>query len=163
MALYVTYYGFSYEKFFASYTVVFCAILLSWLGTKTITRAKAGLIRFPIVLFLWMYAVLTVIPVERIILRSNVALSRREGSQIRLFELTMLSPDVLGLVRRYQKEGVLNEKNLYYAREEAVRSGDDTGKGATFDWNPWIMSRSEIVSSKAWYEMNVTNLITPSR
>ncbi len=135
MGLYVTYYGLSYEKFFASYTVLFCAILLFWLVSRLFMRGRADIVRFPTMLFLWMFAVLTLMPVEQIIMRSNVALSRREGSRIHLFELTMLSPDVLGLVRKYQKEGVLKD-----------------------DWSTWIDSREKIVSEKRWYEKNLMNL-----
>jgi hypothetical protein len=163
MALYVTYYGFSYEKFFASYTVVFCAILLGWLIIRLRMRARADIIRFPVILFLWMYAILSVTPVEQVIMRSNVALSRHEGSQIRLFELTMLSPDVLNLVRRYKAAGLLEEKNPFFSRE----AGTSTASGAegafakpNFDWSPWIKDRESQVREKAWYELNVMNLFT---
>ncbi len=163
MALYVTYYGLSYEKFFASYTVAFCAILLLWLVSRLFMHARADVVRFPAMLFLWMYAVLTIMPVEQIILRSNVALSQREGSQIRLFELTMLSPDVLGLVQKYQKDGVLEEKNPFYSREMAELVPEEGAYSKpSFDWNPWIEEQSRIVSEKAWYELNLMNLLTKS-
>lgn len=160
MALYVTYYGLSYEKFFASYTVVFCAVLLLWLVSRFFVRARADVFRFPVMLFLWMYAVLTVMPVEQIIMRSNVALSHREGSQIRLFELTMLSPDVLGLVLKYQKEGILEEKNPFYSREAAASPDNGAYSKPTFDWGPWIADRTKKMTGKAWYEMNIANMLT---
>jgi len=159
MTLYATYYGLSYEKFFASYAVVFCAILLIWLVARLCMRGRADVIKFSALLFLWMYAVLTVMPVEQIILRSNVALSKREGSQIRLFELTMLSPDVLDLVRKYQREGVLEEKNPFYTREASAAAPEGAYSKPTFDWNPWIKDREQRVSDKKWYELNVTNLL----
>lgn len=166
MALYVTYYGLSYEKIFASYVVAFCAILLLWLASRFFVRARADVARFPVILFLWMYAVLTVMPVEQIIMRSNVALSQREDSRIQLYELTMLSPDVLALVMRYQAEGVLEERNPYYSLEnlDPVAPNDPEGafsrENLTFDWTPWIEKRSRIVSEKAWYELNLANVIT---
>jgi hypothetical protein len=160
MTLYATYYGLSYEKFFASYTVVFCAILLMWLVSRFFVHARADVVRFPAMLFLWMYAVLTIMPVEQIIMRSNVALSHRADSQIRLFELTMLSPDVLSLVQKYQKEGVLVEKNPFYSREGGAESESGAYSNPNFDWSPWIEDRSRIVSEKAWYELNLTNLST---
>ncbi len=160
MALYVTSYGLSYEKFFASYTVAFCAALLLWLVSRFFTRGRADVVRFPVLLFLWMYAVLAVMPVEQIILRSNVALSQREGSNIRLFELTMLSPDVLGLVRTYQREGLLEEESGYFEREVVHQESKTAPPKARFDWNPWIADRSRIVAEKAWYELNLTNLLT---
>ncbi len=160
MALYVTYYGLSYEKFFASYAVAFCAILLLWLVSRFFMRARADVVRFPVMLFLWMYAVLTVMPVEQIIMRSNVALSHRQGSQIRLFELTMLSPDVLGLVLKYQKEGVLEEKNPFYEREAAANAAGGAYSKPNFDWGPWIEDRSRSLSEKAWYEVTLANAVT---
>jgi hypothetical protein len=163
MVLYVTSYGLSYEKFFASYTVAFCAILLLWLVSRFFTHARADVVRFPAMLFLWMYAVLAVMPVEQIILRSNVALSQREGSQIRLFELTMLSPDVLSLVRTYQQEGLLEEEGGYFEREVVHEESKAGPPRARFDWNPWIADRSKIVTEKAWYELNLTNLLTSWR
>lgn len=162
MTLYVTFYGFSYEKFFASYTVAFCAILLGWLVIRLRMRARADVVRFPAMLFLWMYALLTVTPVEQIILRSNVALSHRAGSQIRLFELTMLSPDVLTLVQTYQGAGALEEKNPFYSREQNSATGnpDDAYGRPDFNWGPWIRDRKAKLQAKAWYELNVMNLLT---
>ena len=80
-----------------------------------------------------------IFPVEQFIFRSNVAFSQREDSRIRLSELSMLSPDVLGLVKRYEAVGVLKKE--------------------TFDWNPWIESREKKVTDKKWYERNVMNLL----
>ncbi len=166
MALYVIHYGLSYEKFFASYTVAFCAMLLLWLVSRFFTKVRADVARFAVMLFLWMYAVLAVFPVEQVILRANVALSQRESSRIRLFELTMLSPDVLGLVLKYQKEGVLEENNPFYSPDpilpHATYPDGETPPSSQpiFDWGPWIQDRTKIVKEKAWYELNLTNLLT---
>ena len=139
MGLYVTYYGFSYEKFFASYTVIYCAILFIWLISKLFITKRANIVKFLIILFLWMYALISVFPVEQFILRANVALSDIKGSRIRLFELTMLSPDVLTLVKEYQKNGQLVNKES--------------------DWNPWIKRQEEEISNKLWYEKNLFNFL----
>ncbi len=152
MALYVIYYGFSYEKFFASYTVLYCAILLVWLLSRLFINKKADIIKFVAVLFIWMFGVMPVFPVEQFILRSNVALSHRENSRIRLFELTMLSPDVLLLVKNYQRQGVLEEKIGYLEREGVVKSEEE------FSWSPWIERQEKIVSEKKWYELNLMNI-----
>lgn len=160
MLLYVVNYGLSYEKFFATYAVLFCAILLLWLVVRLCMRGRADIMRFPMMLFLWMYAVLTIMPVEQIVMRSNVALSHRPSSQIRLFELTMLSPDVLGLVKQYQKEGVLDEKTSRYSREAMAMVPYGAATETAFDWNPWIENRSRIVADKAWYELTLSNLLS---
>ncbi|MFH1822636.1 MAG: DUF4153 domain-containing protein [Patescibacteria group bacterium] len=153
MALYVTYYGFSYEKFFASYTVIYSAILFMWLILNLFKKKRANVFKFLIFLFLWMFSVITILPVEQFILRTNVALSKKQNSRVRLFELTMLSPDVLSLVKKYQSEGVLKEKADYLERENEQKSKED------FDWGPWIEKQEKRIADKKWYEKNLINLI----
>src|SRR3989344_2137569 len=139
MSLYVFFYGFSYEKFFASYTVLYCALLFFWLISRLVIHKKTDIFKSTVILFIWMYGIMMIFPVEQFIFRSNVAFSQREDSRIRLSELSMLSPDVLGLVKRYEAVGVLKKE--------------------TFDWNPWIESREKKVTDKKWYERNVMNLL----
>lgn len=153
MGLYVTYYGFSYEKFFASYAVLYCAILFAWLISRLFINRLSNVVKFLIILFFWMYSLVTIFPVEQFILRTNAALSRREDSRIRLFELTMLSPDVLGLIKNYKDEGVLKEKVDYLSREGADKSKED------FNWTPWIERQEKRLADKKWYEYNLMNLI----
>lgn len=131
MTLYVVNYGFSYEKFFASYTVIFSAVLFIWLLACLFRQERANVFKFIVFLFLWMYALITVIPVEQFIMRSNASLANRSESRINLYELTMLSPDVLGLVKKYQSEGKLKE-----------------------DWQPWIDKQEKQLVEKRWYEFN---------
>ena len=138
MGLYVVYYGFSYEKFFASYTVVFCTVIFIWLIIQLFIKKRANILKFLVFLFLWMYALLTVLPVEQFILRGNVALSESAESRINLSELTMLSPDVLFLVKKYQKQGVLDKQE--------------------FNWQPWLERQEKLITDKSWYEMNLSNL-----
>ncbi|MFA4872643.1 MAG: DUF4153 domain-containing protein [Patescibacteria group bacterium] len=154
MGLYVTYYGFSYEKFFAAYTVLYCAIVFVWLITRLFIAQRSNILKFLVVLFIWMYAAVTVLPVEQFILRANVALSGIENSRIRLYELTMLSPDVLSLVKRYEQQGALKEKADYLEREGKNKSEE------AFDWTPWIERQEKRVAEKVWYEMNIMNLMT---
>lgn len=153
MGLYVTYYGFSYEKFFASYTVIYCTILFVWLISRLFIAQRSNIVKFLLVLFLWMYALISVFPVEQFILRTNVALSSLKESRIRLFELTMLSPDVLALVKEYQDNGLLEERTVYLSRE----SGEPADKEP--DWNPWIKRQEEKVLNKLWYEKTLSNVI----
>ncbi|MCF7795392.1 DUF4173 domain-containing protein [Patescibacteria group bacterium] len=153
MALYVIYYGFSYEKFFASYTVLFCAVLFVWLIAKLFSRKRANILKFLIILFLWMYALMTVFPVEHFILRTNIALSNIKESRIRLLEMTMLSSDALSLVKKYERQGLLKESSGYLSRESTVNGYNH------FDWSPWIKKQEKIISDKTWYEKNIMNII----
>jgi hypothetical protein len=153
MGLYVAYYGLSYEKFFASYTVIYCAILFIWLIMRLFIKQRSNIVKFLIILFLWMYALVTVFPVEQFILRANVALVRLPESRIRLFELTMLSPDALFLVKEYQQQGLLQEKAGYLSREKMSESADK------FNWNPWIERQEKRISAKNWYEKNLMNVL----
>jgi len=148
MALYVTNYGFSYEKFFSSYTVVYSAILFVWLFISLFRKKRANIFKFMVFLFLWMYALITVMPVEQFIFRTNVALAGRSETRIRLYEMTMLSSDVLGLVKEYKSKGWLEEKTKFLDREKK----DITGN--TFDWQPWIDKQEKLLSEKRWYEFN---------
>lgn len=146
MLLYVINYGFSYEKFFATYTVLFCAILFIWLISRLFVHKRADIVKFVLVLFIWMYGILTIFPVEQFVFCTNVALAQRPESHIRLYELTMLSPDVLGIVEHYQKNGALKEETK-------------VGESEPFDWSPWIEQNQKLVEDKKWYETNIMNWI----
>lgn len=153
MGLYVTYYGFSYEKFFASYTVVYCAILLMWMTSRLFIKKRSNIMKFLVILFLWMYAVVTIFPVEQFIFRTNVKFSSFNQSRVRLFELTMLSPDVLSLIKRYESQGLLKEDSGYINQEGSVKTKEQ------FDWDPWIEKQEKRVTDKKWYEKNLMNII----
>jgi len=153
MALYVIYYGFSYEKFFASYTVIYSAILFLWLISRLFIKRRADIFKFLVFLFLWMFAFITVFPVEQFILRANVALSRRPDSRIRLFEMTMLSPDVLGTVKKYNEAGVLKESAGYLERENEPKTEQQ------FDWGPWTRKQQQRIADKHWYEKTIVDFI----
>lgn len=140
MGLYVAYYGFSYEKFFASYAVLYCAILFIWLITQLFRSKRTNIIKFLIMLFLWMFAVLTVFPVEQFIFRTNIALHNLRDSRIILNEMKMLSPDVLMLVKKNKEKGLLD--------------------GEGYDWNEWIREQENMLAKKAWYERNAMNVFS---
>jgi len=134
MALYVTFYGLSYEKFFASYTVLFSLVLFGWLVFQFFGAKCRDLVKFAAFLFLWMYAALAVFPIEQFILRANMSLAQRPDSRIVLYEATMLSTDVLGYVE---------------ARRE-----DPRFEG----WDEWIEKNQDQLAKKAWYELTVSDI-----
>ncbi|PJC40702.1 MAG: hypothetical protein CO042_02395 [Parcubacteria group bacterium CG_4_9_14_0_2_um_filter_41_8] len=136
MGLYVVFYGFSYEKFYASYTVIFCAILLLWLIWRMFRSSRADLLKTAVFLLLWMYAIIAITPVEQFIVHANIRLSHGSDSRIDLYEMTMLSGDVLGLIER-----------------------EKTANPEKFDgWQWWIDDAKKLINEKAWYEMNVMNV-----
>lgn len=134
MILYVTHYGFSYEKFYASYTVLFCVVLFLWLISRLFVNNKSNVVKHLAFQFLWMFALISVFPVEFFILKSNMALVGKLDSKIQLFEMTMLSPDVLTQIKEYKIDGKLKED----------------------DWNPWIEKQEKIIQDKKWYEFTLS-------
>jgi len=158
MILYVKYYGFSYEKLFAFYTVTFCAILFFWLIFGFFSNKKENLLKFLAVLFLWMYSVMTVLPVEQFIFRTNVYLKNNvENSHIRLSELRMLSSDVLSLAKRYREEGVLDEE-ITLPQGVKITPQNSATKQNQY-WDDWIKNRESQISQKVWYEKSISNFL----
>lgn len=144
MFLYVTIYGLSYEKFFASYTILFCIILFVYLFVKVLSRTRLDILKFLVFLFIWMYALISIAPIEQFILRSNIKLSQNFGSRINLFESSILSADVLSYVEKNADEDFMSFNN---------KSGD------VIDWSSWLEENRNRVENKKWHEMNLTNLL----
>lgn len=94
-----------------------------------------------------------ILPVEAIILNTNIALSKQPESRIRLFELTMLSPDVLGAVKKYESAGALKESVDYLEREGGQKTEEQ------FDWSAWIEKQEQRIGDKRWYEKNIMNML----
>jgi hypothetical protein len=158
MMLYVYQYGFSYEKLFALYTVLFCAILFFWLIFGFFSENKKNIMKFSIILFLWMYAMLTIFPVEQFIFRTNVYLKNNvENSKIKLSEMRMLSSDVLFLAKKYREDGTLGEKNIPTPWVYHVGIPDITDQDQF--WDDWIKRRETDIVKKAWYEKNISNIL----
>ncbi len=142
MILYVTTYGFSYEKFYALYAVLFCGILFLWLLSRLFVASRSNILKFVAFQFLWMFALVGVFPVEQFIVHSNVALAKHDDTRIILFEMNMLSPDVLKTITTYHKAGLLTENSQ-----------------KIFDWNPWIEEQQEKLARKKWYEMTLSSVL----
>lgn len=137
--LYVFFYGLSYEKFFASYTVIYCVFLFVWLSYQLFADRERNLFKYLLFSLLWMYAVATVIPVERIIFTFNASASRQHDSRIDMDELRMLSYDALPLAATYRKDAEWQKNWCYWANREIHR-----------------------VEKKKWYEKNLANFSTIS-
>lgn len=81
-----------------------------------------------------MYSIITIVPVENIIFKSNLKLYNIQDSRINLLELTMLSPDVLSSVKNYKSLEIEN-------------------------WETWINGKESIIKNKDWYELSINNII----
>lgn len=134
MFLYVFFYGLSYEKFFASYTVIYCAILFLWLIYQLFTDRESNLFKYLMFSLLWMYAIATVLPIERIIFSFNANASHRSDSRIKMNELQMLSYDALPLAATYSKDTKWQK-----------------------EWCYWAERKIRTVEKKKWYEKNLAN------
>jgi hypothetical protein len=156
MALYVTYYGFSYEKFYACLAVLFCAGVFGYLTWCLVRRERADVLRFASLLFVWMYAVAAVFPTEQFIWRANVALAGLPGSHVRLYELTMLSTDVLGPVQESFDDGTLLTNGRATIQNSAGRSDEQIMDG----WRGWIEGSREELTQKSWHQMNLSDVFS---
>ena len=139
MGMYAYYYGFSYEKFFASYTVLFAIILFVWLIYCVLRHEKKDIVKFLVYTFVWMYSFATILPTEQIIFRTNDALSELPDSRIDMREMQMLSSDAYGLVFE-------RSRNPEFAEETKL-------------WNLWIEEQNRISKRKKLYEMNMQDII----
>lgn len=167
MVLYVTFYGLSYEKFFSSYTVLYCAILFIWIFSRFFKQDRPNIMKFLSFLFLWMYALISIFPIEQFILRSNMALAKKSDSRIVLYELTMLSPDVLGSVEKIRSEkesgcerglNDVEKQGSENISEEIIIKNDKQDRNFC-NWDKWIDVNRKVIANKEWYEFTVANAI----
>ena len=135
MGMYVFFYGFSYEKFFAAYTVIFSIFLFIRLIAALFQKEKTDIVRYLVTAFIWMYAVITVLPVEQMIFRANSALAARPDTRLDMDELMMLSGDVLNLGR---------ERSVAFPH-----SG----------WPLWVEEKAALADRKHFYEKTLTDLL----
>lgn len=134
MVMYVWFYGLSYEKFFALYTVLFALVLFVYLIGCLFQKERRDIMKFLVYAFVWMYAVAAVLPTEQFIFRANSWLADRPGSRIDMAELQMLSADVYGLVK------------IENAEHPALH------------WDEWLEYQMRISKNKLWHKWNVQDL-----
>jgi hypothetical protein len=143
MGMYVWFYGFSYEKFFATYTVLFALILFGYLIRCLFSVERKDIVKFLITGFVWMYAVVAVLPTEQLIFRANAWLSQRHNSRINMLELQMLSADVYGLVRK----------------QHALIPTKTTDDSLTKEiWEEWLNDQKSKSADKTWYEWTLQDM-----
>lgn len=141
MFLYVTFYGLSYEKFYASYTVLYCAVLFAVI-LCSLGSSKVNLTRAAILIVLWMYAAASITPVEYIVARTNLALSYRSDSRLSLSDIKIMSIDALPFVKSN--------------KPEIVSAKPSAGRWHSIEY--WILEQEQRLDSKRWYEYSLSAL-----
>jgi hypothetical protein len=157
MLMYVYYYGFSYEKFYALYTVLYCAILLWVLVVVAFSTKRHEPIRIGFGLLIWMFGLVSVFPTERFILEANLLLAEQPGTRVRLSEMQMLSTDVMSVVADYRKDGVIPE-----SREvESFVTMRNGRRLPTYrnGWEYWTHKRKKDLQKKSFYEYTIMNIL----
>ena len=135
MGMYVFWYGFSYEKLFASYTTLFALGVFIYLLLASFAKQRKDVFRHIAFSALWVYAIATVMPVEKIILYSNVQLAQLSNSRVDLNHLKNLSIDIFG--------------DVHVRTNPLLRSQTET-------WLDWARQLKRKRCHRAWYENNIS-------
>ncbi len=133
MIMYVQNYWFSYEKFTASYTVIFFWILFIIMLSVLFLKKKADILKISLILALWMYSFLNIFPMEVAILKINLAVSEKENTKIDPYQSHMLSMDIMSSVKSLKWEDIYTKQS----------------------WMDWTKESIREIACKKWYEKNI--------
>ncbi len=133
MFLYISNYWISYEKFAASYTILYFWILFVIMISILFLKRRTDIFKIWIILALWMYSVLTIIPMERIIFETNMALIDSKSLKIEKQQSYNLTIDAIDSVKKIKWTYIYQEQN----------------------WENWIKESIREVACKKWYEKNI--------
>ncbi len=97
LGTYLYLYGLSYEKFFAMFTSLFVCYLLVVLGVSFF-RPIGSFVKVVVVSAVASYGVLTMLPLEYLMTRANIAWSHEMGSRIDVNELQDFGADVYDIL-----------------------------------------------------------------
>ena len=142
MSMYVYWYGFSYEKFFASYTTLFALIVFIYLLLASFSKKRKDVFRIMTFAALWTYAIATVMPVEKFIFNSNVDLSQLSSSRINLYELKNLSIDIIIPLEKYF--------DLEHFPDNKLAARQLIG------WKNWVKQKKLVHCNRPWHERNIS-------
>ncbi len=135
MFTYVYYYWLSYEKFFASYTVLYFGVLFIIMLYFICSKKNIDILKITILTALSMYSFLNLFPTEKFIFHINTSISLREDTHIQKYQSHILSIDILSSVKK------LRWSDLYHTQW----------------WESWIERKSQQSIEKKWYEKNLKN------
>ncbi len=156
MYLYVTIYGFSHEKYFACYAVVYCACLLLGILWLFVRRRDADLVRIAAFAALWVFSITAVLPIERLMFRVNLALARAEGSRINVDQMELFGADVYPLVREHGRPIDAKE---YFALDERTRRSEIwiVESDLATPWRRWCEGVEARLEEQKWYERSLAS------
>jgi hypothetical protein len=154
---YVILFGLSYEKWYACYTVLFCAlvfiILFSFQWRPSILELRsAHPMKAILLLLIWMYGLGSIFPVGTSIVLLNRHFATWNASGIDQGELRYLSVDAVPAV-------------VYTLPRECVKSGDcrilNGPNSPRGHWNSsyWLHRQSCKLSERRWYQHSATSVI----
>lgn len=156
MAMYVYFYGFSYEKFFAAYTALFAVLVFVYLIYASFTKRRENVFKFLMLSFLWCYSLAAIMPIEKIIFYSNVRLSQAADSRIDLGELSDLSVDIADDVRQGLLNGSL-DKGIWQQLSSGGYGYVEVERKAS--WAKWLAKVNDRECSSKWYETNLSRML----
>lgn len=135
MFTYVYHYGLSYEKFFASYTVIYFGLLFCVMLYFVLNKKALDILKISLMMALYMYSFINIFPTEKYIFNMNTNISQRTGSHIQPYQSHMLSIDILDSVKKRQWSP------LYISQ----------------GWEYWVEKRLRKSEAKNWYEKNLSD------
>jgi len=141
MGLYVWFYGLSYEKFFASYTVLFALGVFAYLLWMTLKNKEENIFKILLFSVLWAFSIMTVLPIEQIIYQTNMYLHTHTNSRLDIWDLQMLSVDVYASANK--------DRDVF---REHQRTNLDTMYES--GWSNW-----DLVTRRKWYQTNLSFVI----
>ena len=168
MFLYVRYYGLSVEKFYASYTVLYCGILFALFLYLLLSDKRLPLLHLAGLLALWMYSFSAVIPMERLIVISNLQLAKMDESRLNMHDAHILSSAIAPLILKYGILKVREDEHFNCGKtpennEQYVAEIRDSGVPEIWlgdiRWNQWIESEWRSMKRRRWYEHSVSSLL----
>jgi len=138
MYFYVINYWLSYEKFTATYTILYFWILFVIMISYLFIKWKTDILKASLILALWMYAWLNIIPMEKIIFKTNLSLSTGNQSHIltHKYQSHMLSIDIIKDIERLKWNKIFKEQS----------------------WDLWLERKYSQILKKKWYEKNINSL-----
>lgn len=133
MYSYTSIYGLSYEKFFASYTILYFWALFLWMIFFILLNKKIDILKISILLAFWMYSAIHIFPVEIFIFQANTNILQQKDTKIPKYQSHMLSIDILSTVNQIKWQKIYINGS----------------------WQEWSDKKIEKSLKKPWYEKNI--------
>lgn len=136
MFLYTHLYGLSYEKFFASFTILYFGILFLIMIWFIVLNKKNDILKTSCILALWMYSSIHILPTEAFIFKINTNILQSQDTKIQKYQSHMLSVDILHEVNQIRWKKIFIDEN----------------------WQEWSDKKIKNSLKKPWYEKNIQDI-----